>query len=353
MAMPASSRAHDSSPASAIVVPLAPLAERREVVEPDQQRRGLVHRVEVERSGPGEDVAPGERVERARPCRPPGRRSAATRGEPCVEAVGASTTRRTRTSGGSTPLSRRAELAGRRLSPCAGRRRCARPGRARGRRSRCDRRRRRRRRAPAARWRARPSAHPARCAGRAAPPTRGTRPVVGEVDPQAHAHSRGLRPGLGSTVGVDDRPRSCSVPRTTPTCWPTSSAATPATTTSTPRAPPRRAWRSRALPAGRRSRSSPPSSDLSDRPALEAFHHWGRWCRPPSARRGALVPVPSDADELRHGLVKGKFDAYLLLPRGCATRSSTPRHRAAQRLGRNRRRRRGERAHRVPGARRR
>ena len=68
--------------------PLALLAERREVPEAEQRLAGRVHRVEVERPGPGQHVAAGQRVDQlgtvghAVGVAPPGRREAR------VEALG-------------------------------------------------------------------------------------------------------------------------------------------------------------------------------------------------------------------------------------------------------------------------
>ncbi|MFB9313636.1 FAD-dependent oxidoreductase [Nocardioides plantarum] len=57
--------------------------------------------------------------------------------------------------------------------------------------------------------------------------------------------------------------------------------------------------------------------DLPDAHPLEAFHHWRK--KVPTARR--VIAAPYDrflvhAAELRPGLAKGKYDAYLLMPRG-------------------------------------
>ena len=58
---------------------------------------------------------------------------------------------------------------------------------------------------------------------------------------------------------------------------------------------------------------------------LAAFHAWRQVV--PTAKRLVVAPWErflEDANRLRAGLAKGKYDAYLLMPRGAATRSSTP-----------------------------
>ena len=155
---------------------LALLAERREVVPTDQQRGRRVHRVQVQRPPPREHVARGSAGRPPRGGRRSGRHSAATahrtgrRSRPRPRP-----TRRTRTSAGRIPLSRRSHRAARRRGSRRRRRRRARPGHARGRRRRCA------RRTPptptrrAARSRARPAARPGRCAAAAGRPSRGRR----------------------------------------------------------------------------------------------------------------------------------------------------------------------------------
>ena len=133
------------------------------------------------------------------------------RGEARVEArPGASTTRRTRTSAGSTPLSRRSSASAggvrpRRPRPRPARRRRrrgARPGRGRARRCRCARRRSPRPRAAAAPWRA-PSSSVAlhgpqpRLGG----PAVEVGAVVGEVESEPHR-----RHPPNPDVGAHDRP---------------------------------------------------------------------------------------------------------------------------------------------------
>jgi thioredoxin reductase (NADPH) len=57
--------------------------------------------------------------------------------------------------------------------------------------------------------------------------------------------------------------------------------------------------------------------DLPDAHPLEAFHHWRK--KVPTARRVIAAPYErflAQAPELRPGLAKGKYDAYLLMPRG-------------------------------------
>ncbi|WP_139977989.1 FAD-dependent oxidoreductase [Nocardioides litoris] len=57
--------------------------------------------------------------------------------------------------------------------------------------------------------------------------------------------------------------------------------------------------------------------DLPDAHPLEAFHHWR--AKVPTARRVVAAPYErflEQAPELRPGLAKGKYDAYLLMPRG-------------------------------------
>lgn len=57
--------------------------------------------------------------------------------------------------------------------------------------------------------------------------------------------------------------------------------------------------------------------DLPDAHPLEAFHHWRK--KVPTARRVIAAPYERfllQAPELRPGLAKGKYDAYLLMPRG-------------------------------------
>ena len=89
--------------------PRPPPAERREVLLAQQQRRRLVHPVEVERRGPRLSTWPRvERVDRLGAVRDPVGVAPPHRGEPRVEALGRRRLiRRIRTSGSSTPLSRR------------------------------------------------------------------------------------------------------------------------------------------------------------------------------------------------------------------------------------------------------
>jgi thioredoxin reductase (NADPH) len=57
--------------------------------------------------------------------------------------------------------------------------------------------------------------------------------------------------------------------------------------------------------------------DLPDAHPLEAFHHWRK--KVPTARRVIAAPYERflvQAPALRPGLAKGKYDAYLLMPRG-------------------------------------
>ena len=67
---------------------LAALAERREVVPPEQQRRGLVDRVEIEGAAPRQHVPAGERVDGLRPVGDPVGVAAPHRREAGVEPVG-------------------------------------------------------------------------------------------------------------------------------------------------------------------------------------------------------------------------------------------------------------------------
>ncbi|MEO7447401.1 MAG: response regulator, partial [Humibacillus sp.] len=58
-------------------------------------------------------------------------------------------------------------------------------------------------------------------------------------------------------------------------------------------------------------------SRLPDAEVLEAFHWWRSTV--PTARRviaAHLSTFREDADRLRGGMAKGKYDAYLLMPRG-------------------------------------
>ncbi|HYQ31696.1 MAG TPA: response regulator, partial [Lapillicoccus sp.] len=58
-------------------------------------------------------------------------------------------------------------------------------------------------------------------------------------------------------------------------------------------------------------------SRLPDAEVLEAFHWWRATV--PTARRVIAAHVSSfreDAERLRGGMAKGKYDAYLLMPRG-------------------------------------
>ena len=150
---------------------LALLAERREVVQPEQRVRRLVHRVQVERPRPGQHL-PARAAGPARPgCRRSGRRSGAT-----ARRSGRRTRPAPRPPGvparpwGRTPLSRRSSWSGGRLDVAvhhlaarvhAG---VGAPGA-----DDVDRRR------PAAPSPAPRSARPGRCAAPAAPPTRGSR----------------------------------------------------------------------------------------------------------------------------------------------------------------------------------
>jgi thioredoxin reductase (NADPH) len=73
-----------------------------------------------------------------------------------------------------------------------------------------------------------------------------------------------------------------------------------------------------ALAEGRRVAMYVSDSRLPDEPdVLAAFHAWRQLV--PTARRLVVAPFDrflSDAPRLRAGMAKGKYDAYLLLPRG-------------------------------------
>ena len=97
-----------SSRVRIVVAPSRCLQNDAKSCAPEQRRRRLVHRVEVERPRPGQHVAAASAGRRPRVGRRSGRRSAARaprsgRRSPS----GAATTRRTRTSAGRRPLSRR------------------------------------------------------------------------------------------------------------------------------------------------------------------------------------------------------------------------------------------------------
>ncbi len=72
------------------------------------------------------------------------------------------------------------------------------------------------------------------------------------------------------------------------------------------------------LAEGRRVAMYVSDTRLSDEPdVLAAFHAWRQLV--PTARRLVVAPYPrflADAPRLRAGMAKGKYDAYLLMPRG-------------------------------------
>jgi thioredoxin reductase (NADPH) len=73
----------------------------------------------------------------------------------------------------------------------------------------------------------------------------------------------------------------------------------------------------KSLPSGKQLALVVTESVLPDMDVLETFHHLRKYV--PTCRRVVAAHwdrFREDAERLRHGLTKGKYDAYLLMPRG-------------------------------------